>query len=167
MWCTFTLYLGRIKSRWQRLGMCRLEEKPIMIRNRSVDKASDPVKPIQGITLLDEKENKLAVESNLSTNHCVGDAGVLRQRPAAPLATTEVGAGAPEPAKCSVGGLLGGCNGGWCLVRPVPYCHFGFVYGFGYLCRHPEIQRIIARTTAKSSSRSRFQLQPNRFMRPE
>jgi hypothetical protein len=75
-------------------------------------------------------------------------AEILRQEPApAPSAATEIGAGAPEPAKCLVGGLLRGCNGGWCLVRPIPHCEFGFVYGFGYLCRHPEIQRIIARTT--------------------
>jgi hypothetical protein len=138
-----------------------------MLTNRSLGKASGPVKPIQGFTLSDQKENKLPVESNLSANHRMTDAEVLSRMSEPPLATSEVGAGAPEPAKCSVRGMLGGCNGGWCLVRPIPYCHFGFVYGFGYLCRHPEIQRIIARTTAKSNSGSRVQLQPDRFMRPK
>jgi hypothetical protein len=80
---------------------------------------------------------------------------ILRSKTAPPPPITEVGAGAPEPAKCTVGGLLRGCNGGWCLVRPIPYCEFGFVYGLGYLCRHPEIQRIIARTQATNSASSR------------
>lgn len=69
---------------------------------------------------------------------------------------TEVGAGAPEPEKCAVGGLLLGCDGGWCLVRPVPYCQFGFAYGNGYFCRHPEIQRIIGRTEARNAALSRL-----------
>ena len=37
-----------------------------MKKNRSLQKATDPAKPIQGITLSDEKENKLPVESDLS-----------------------------------------------------------------------------------------------------
>jgi hypothetical protein len=37
-------------------------------------------------------------------------------------------------------------------VRPIPYCPLGFAYGDGYLCRHPEIERIIARTRAKHSA---------------
>jgi len=37
-----------------------------MKKNRSVGKLTDPAKPIQRITLSDEKENKLPVESNLS-----------------------------------------------------------------------------------------------------
>ena len=80
------------------------------------------------------------------------DTEFLKRKAAAPPATTEVGAGAPEPDKCLVGGMLSGCDGGWCLVRPIPYCQFGFAYGFGYLCRHPEIQRLIARTQARASS---------------
>jgi hypothetical protein len=76
------------------------------------------------------------------------DTEILERRAAPPPATTQVGARAPEPDKCSVGGMLSGCDGGWCLVRPMPLCSFGFVYGHGYLCRHPEIQRIIARTAS-------------------
>ena len=95
------------------------------------------------------------------------DAEILRRKPNPTVATAEVGTGSPEPAQCSVGGLLRGCDGGWCLVRPIPHCQFGFVFGFGYLCRHPEIQRIIARTTAKSRSGNRFQAQSDRFMRPK
>lgn len=34
-------------------------------------------------------------------------------------------------------------------MRPIPQCQLGFLYGFGYLCRHPEIGRIIARTQAR------------------
>ena len=37
-----------------------------MRKNRSLEKATDSAKPIQGITLSDEKENKLQAESNLS-----------------------------------------------------------------------------------------------------
>ena len=37
-----------------------------MKRNRSVGKLTDPAKPVRGITLSDEKENKLPVEPNLS-----------------------------------------------------------------------------------------------------
>lgn len=71
----------------------------------------------------------------------------LHRKPAA--SATEVGAGAPEPHRCEVGALIPGFKGGWCLVRPIPYCPLGFFYGDGYLCRHPEIQRIIARTQAR------------------
>ena len=80
----------------------------------------------------------------------------LTLTPAARQAATEVGAGAPEPAQCLVGGLLRGCNGGWCLVRPTPQCQFGFRFGSGYFCRHPEIQQIIARTLAKKSFHPRL-----------
>jgi hypothetical protein len=73
---------------------------------------------------------------------------------APPPSTMEVGAGAPEPGKCAVGGLIKGCNFGWCLVRPIPYCQFGVPHGFGLLCRHPEIERIIARTQARRSRKS-------------
>lgn len=76
---------------------------------------------------------------------------LLRRRPSSPKPTTEVGAGAPEPALCQVGELVNGFKGGWCLVRPIPYCSLGFSYGDGYLCRHPEIERIIARTQARRS----------------
>ena len=82
-------------------------------------------------------------------------AKILRPTPVPPPVIPEAGAGAPEPDKCAGGGLLRGCQGGWCLVRPVPDCQFGFVYGSGYLCRHPEIERIIGRTRAKNSTRTR------------
>ena len=43
------------------------EERPNMKKTRSVDKASGPARPIPGITLSDEKDNKLPDESlNLS-----------------------------------------------------------------------------------------------------
>ena len=130
-----------------------------MHQHRSVEKAPGPAKALQGITPSPDEENERAVASKPLPDHSVSDADVLTREPARRLASiTEVGAGAPEPAKCSVGGLLDGCHGGWCLVRPIPYCDFGFVYGFGYLCRHPEIQRIIARTTAKSTVRNQVTL---------
>lgn len=37
-----------------------------MKRNRSVGKLTDPAKPVRGITLSDEKGNKLQGDSNLS-----------------------------------------------------------------------------------------------------
>lgn len=60
------LCLSRIRNCWQRSGTCIPEERPNMKTNRSVDKATAPAKPIQGIPLSDEKENKFPVESNLS-----------------------------------------------------------------------------------------------------
>lgn len=78
-----------------------------------------------------------------------------------PKTTTEVGAGAPEPALCEVGALVPGFKGGWCLVRPIPYCPLGFPYGDGYLCRHPEIERIIARTRARQSARKPGKASPS------
>ena len=69
----------------------------------------------------------------------------------APKAAPEVGGGAPAPALCAVGGLIRNVDGGWCLVRPIRHDRaFGFIHGVGYLCRHPEIGRIIARTRAKA-----------------
>lgn len=82
----------------------------------------------------------------------MSNTALLHRKPPSPKAATEVGAGAPEPAMCQVGALVPGFQGGWCLVRPIPYCPLGFAYGDGYLCRHPEIERIIARTRAKNSS---------------
>ena len=81
----------------------------------------------------------------------MSDTDLLHRNRSASSHTTEVGAGAPDPALCEVGALVPGFKGGWCLVRPIPYCPLGFAYGDGYLCRHPEIQRIIARTQAQRS----------------
>lgn len=82
---------------------------------------------------------------------------LLNYRPSAPEADPEVGAGAPEPALCAVGGLIPNFDGGWCLVRPIRHeCVFGFIHGAGYLCRHPEIGRIIARTQANRAGSQRI-----------
>ncbi len=75
----------------------------------------------------------------------------------------EVGAGAPEPDLCEVRALLPGFKGGWCLVRPIPYCPLGFLYGSGYLCRHPEICRIIARTQARKAFVQAPETEPGRY----
>jgi hypothetical protein len=83
------------------------------------------------------------------------DTGMLTGPQALQAGSSEVGAGAPEPARCSVAAQIRGFDGGWCMVRPFPQCTFGFVYGFGYLCRHPGIERIIARTKAKRAARAR------------
>ena len=74
-------------------------------------------------------------------------------KPLSPPSLAEVGVGAPEPAKCRVGAMIPGLQGGWCLVRPTPACPFGASIGLGCLCRHPEIGRIIARTLAGKESR--------------
>lgn len=57
-----------------------------------------------------------------------------------------VGAGAPDPAKCRAERNRYGPNLARCLVRPIPQCAFGFYFAGGYFCRHPEVDRIIART---------------------
>lgn len=72
-----------------------------------------------------------------------------------PGPTPEVAASAPEPALCQVEALVPGVTAGWCLVRPIPHCQLGFIYGLGYPCRHPEIGRIIARTQARRQSTAR------------
>ena len=48
------------------LGHVQIRRKANMKKNRSLEKATDPAKPIQGMTPLEDKENKLPVESNLS-----------------------------------------------------------------------------------------------------
>ena len=35
-----------------------------------------------------------------------------------------------------------------CLVHPTPQCSFGFSYGYGYYCRHPKREEIVARTSS-------------------
>ena len=82
----------------------------------------------------------------------MSNTALLHRKPPSSKTATGVVAGAPEPAKCQVRALVPGFQGGWCLVRPIPYCPLGFAYGDGYLCRHPEIERIIARTRGKHSS---------------
>lgn len=66
MWCTNDPYPSGIKRCCQRLGTCISDERPNMKKNRSLEKATHPAKPIQGITLSDEKGNKLQGDSNLS-----------------------------------------------------------------------------------------------------
>ncbi len=80
----------------------------------------------------------------------MSDTDLLRRTRAPSEPSTEVGAGAPDPALCQVRALVPGFKGGWCLVRPIPYdCPLGFAYGSGYLCRHPGIDRIIERTQSQ------------------
>jgi hypothetical protein len=79
----------------------------------------------------------------------MSDTGLLHRKPASPTTAAEVGVGAPQPELCQVRAVTPDFNGGWCLVRPIPYCPLGFLYRDGYLCRHPEINRIIARTRAQ------------------
>ncbi len=81
----------------------------------------------------------------------MSDTARANRKTSPPEPPAKVGAGAPEPTLCRVGALIRGFEAGWCLVRPIPYCQFGFTYGDGYLCRHPEIERIIARTQAQQS----------------
>ncbi|HOX56255.1 MAG TPA: hypothetical protein P5205_04175 [Candidatus Paceibacterota bacterium] len=91
----------------------------------------------------------------------MSDTALLHHNTALPRATTEVGAGAPQPELCQVGAYVPGFEGGWCLVRPIPYCPLGFLYGDGYLCRHPEIERIVARTKARKSSAQASKKKPS------
>ena len=84
----------------------------------------------------------------------MSNTALLHRKPPSVKTLPEVGAGAPNPAACQVRALVPGFQGGWCLVRPIPYCPHGFAYGDGYLCRHPEIERIIARTQAQQSGRA-------------
>jgi hypothetical protein len=79
-----------------------------------------------------------------------------------PLATSEVGFGAPDPGLCEVEALVPSSKVGWCQVRPVPCCPLGVSCGDGYLCFHPEIHRIIARTWARKSSAQPFEYKPPR-----
>ena len=69
-----------------------------------------------------------------------------------PPATPEVGAGAPDPAKCQAGRTAHGLNLPLCFVRPIPDCRFMLRFAGNHFCRHPEVERIIARTRANSSA---------------
>ena len=86
---------------------------------------------------------------------------LMRRKPPSPKTAAEVGAGAPQPELCQVGALIPGFKGGWCLVRPILYCPLGFFYGDGYLCRHPDIHRIIARTLAQQASHKMVTEEPS------
>lgn len=59
----------------------------------------------------------------------------------------DVGAGAPNPAKCRAKNIHNP-SAAECLVEPAPSCQFGFWFGGNYFCAHPDRKRIIARTRA-------------------
>jgi len=71
------------------------------------------------------------------------------QQPDPPDAGAEVGRGAPDPAKCQAGRNPYGLDLARCFVKPAPNCQFGLRFAGGYFCRHPEVERIIARTQAQ------------------
>lgn len=71
-------------------------------------------------------------------------------QPEPPDATREVGAGAPDPAKCRAGRRSHGIDLPLCFVKPIPNCPFGLGFAGNYFCRHPEVERIIARTRAQT-----------------
>ncbi len=56
------------------MGVCKPEERPYMKKTRSVAKAIEPPKSIQGLTPSDENETQLAVESNLSPERIMNGA---------------------------------------------------------------------------------------------
>ncbi len=68
---------------------------------------------------------------------------------AGPDGKAEVGAGAPDPSKCRAVRRSHGLDLALCLVRPTPSCQFGLPFAGTYSCRHPEVERIIARTLAQ------------------
>lgn len=70
-------------------------------------------------------------------------------QPIPPDSGAEVGSGAPDPTKCQAGRNPHGLDMARCFVRPTPNCQFGLRFAGGYFCRHPEVERIIARTQAQ------------------
>ena len=66
-----------------------------------------------------------------------------------PPGPAEIGAGAPNPEKCQAGRKSHGLDLPLCFVKPTPRCRFGLPFAGAYFCRHPEVERIIARTRAQ------------------
>ena len=74
--------------------------------------------------------------------------GPSSQKPIPLGAASEIGAGAPDPARCQAGQAAHGLDLPLCFVRPIPDCRFVLCFAGNYFCRHPEVERIIARTRA-------------------
>jgi hypothetical protein len=73
-----------------------------------------------------------------------------RQRPEA-----ETGAGAPVPAKCRAEEFGFKVRSAWCLVKSPKRCSFAVPFAGGFICCHPQRERIVARTLAEKQSRPR------------
>jgi hypothetical protein len=74
------------------------------------------------------------------------DCEPLNPKPMSPRDASEVGAGAPDPSKCQAGRAAHGVDLPLCFVKPFPDCQFGLRFAGNHFCRHPEVERIIART---------------------
>jgi hypothetical protein len=61
----------------------------------------------------------------------------------------EVGAGAPNPAKCRAKTLLGTTKLTRCLTEFPGTCLFFSRWGYAWFCKHPQRERIITRTLAE------------------
>jgi hypothetical protein len=85
----------------------------------------------------------------------MGDRKTSNPKPIPASTASEVGAGAPEPAKCKAGRALHGLDLPLCFVKPTPNCKFGVQFARTYFCRHPQVERIIARTRAQRSGNAR------------
>jgi hypothetical protein len=71
-----------------------------------------------------------------------------------PQPTPVVGAGAPIPAQCRGEAIGYEVRSVWCLVRWPRPCRFSQPFADGFLCCHPQRERIVARTRAEKPSRA-------------
>ncbi len=69
-----------------------------------------------------------------------------------PQSIEEVGAGAPIPAICRAQLISVGHRSAWCLVEGGPRCKFSEPFANGFLCCHPQRERIILRTLVDHAS---------------
>lgn len=69
--------------------------------------------------------------------------------PDRPLGIPEIGAGAPDPSQCRAGRAAHGPDLALCFVRPIPACRFILRFAGNSFCRHPDAERIIARTRTR------------------
>ena len=76
------------------------------------------------------------------------------EKPVPSPAVSEVGAGAPDPARCRARELTSAKDLADCLVEPLPACKFLLSFGNGGFCQHPERDRIIARTRERQPAGS-------------
>jgi hypothetical protein len=64
----------------------------------------------------------------------------------------EIGAGAPDPAKCEARTIMRGEPPAWCLAPGGRDCRFSQPFGDALLCCHPQRDAIVARKWKASRS---------------
>ncbi len=77
-----------------------------------------------------------------------------KPKPVRPQGVGEVGAGAPNPAKCRAKQHPAIRRIVDCLVKPAPKRRFFRPFAYGGLCAHPRRDLIVARTSALTKGKA-------------